>query len=41
MSNPSASAAPWVGVIMGSRSDLKTMRPAVELLRSLEALFKG
>jgi 5-(carboxyamino)imidazole ribonucleotide mutase len=28
--------APWVGVIMGSRSDLKVMAHAVELLASLE-----
>jgi 5-(carboxyamino)imidazole ribonucleotide mutase len=28
--------APWVGVIMGSRSDLETMEPALEILRALE-----
>jgi phosphoribosylaminoimidazole carboxylase, PurE protein len=28
--------APWVGVIMGSRSDLKVMSHAVELLAALE-----
>jgi 5-(carboxyamino)imidazole ribonucleotide mutase len=28
--------APWVGVIMGSRSDLATMEPALELLRELD-----
>ena len=26
---------PWVGVIMGSRSDLKHMQPAIDLLREL------
>jgi len=28
--------APWVGVIMGSRSDLETMEPALALLRELD-----
>jgi len=28
--------APWVGVIMGSRSDLETMEPAIALLRELD-----
>jgi 5-(carboxyamino)imidazole ribonucleotide mutase len=28
--------APWVGVIMGSKSDLETMAPAVELLVELQ-----
>jgi 5-(carboxyamino)imidazole ribonucleotide mutase len=28
--------APWVGVIMGSRSDLETMEPARALLRELD-----
>jgi 5-(carboxyamino)imidazole ribonucleotide mutase len=32
---PSANA-PWVGVIMGSRSDLETLAPAVELLSELQ-----
>jgi 5-(carboxyamino)imidazole ribonucleotide mutase len=30
-------AEPWVGVIMGSRSDLKVMSAAVDLLRELES----
>ncbi len=29
------SSAPWVGVILGSRSDLETMQPALDLLREL------
>jgi 5-(carboxyamino)imidazole ribonucleotide mutase len=33
--SPTASAAPWVGVIMGSRSDLKVMSRAVEVLGEL------
>jgi 5-(carboxyamino)imidazole ribonucleotide mutase len=37
MSPPSVvSAAPWVGVIMGSRSDLDTMQAARDLLTELE-----
>ena len=32
---PSANA-PWVGVIMGSRSDLETLAPAVEILTELQ-----
>jgi 5-(carboxyamino)imidazole ribonucleotide mutase len=28
--------APWVGVIMGSRSDGETMNPALEILRELD-----
>ncbi|MEO6463029.1 MAG: 5-(carboxyamino)imidazole ribonucleotide mutase [Candidatus Eisenbacteria bacterium] len=28
--------APWVGVIMGSRSDLETMEPGLEILRALD-----
>lgn len=36
MSSSASSNAPWVAVIMGSRSDLKVMRPAVELLRELD-----
>lgn len=32
---PSPSAAPWVGVLMGSRSDLAVMQHAVEILREL------
>ena len=28
--------APWVGVIMGSRSDLETMEPGIALLRELD-----
>ena len=28
--------APWVGVIMGSRSDLETMEPAIALLTELD-----
>ncbi len=27
---------PWIGVIMGSRSDLKHMQPAIDLLRELD-----
>lgn len=35
--SPAASApAPWVGVIMGSRSDLRVMSHAAELLTALE-----
>ena len=33
MSDP---RGPWVGVIMGSRSDLETMAPALDLLRELD-----
>ncbi len=33
--SPTDSAAPWVGVIMGSRSDLKVMTRAVEVLQEL------
>src|ERR687896_2708333 len=29
-------SAPWVGVVMGSKNDLKVMNAAVELLRELE-----
>jgi 5-(carboxyamino)imidazole ribonucleotide mutase len=37
MSDPSVvSAAPWVGVIVGSRSDLDTMQGACDLLAELE-----
>jgi 5-(carboxyamino)imidazole ribonucleotide mutase len=32
---PSLSATPWVGVIMGSRSDLRIMTRAVEVLEEL------
>ncbi len=35
-SQSAATAAPWVAVIMGSKSDLKFMLPAVDLLRELE-----
>ena len=31
-----AASAPWVGVIMGSKSDLEYLSPAVELLTELE-----
>jgi 5-(carboxyamino)imidazole ribonucleotide mutase len=31
-----ASTAPWIGVIMGSKSDLETMQPAVDILTELE-----
>ena len=34
--SPSDTAAPWIGVIMGSRSDLKVMSRAAELLTELE-----
>lgn len=33
--SPSDSSTPWVGVIMGSRSDLKVMTSAVEMLAEL------
>ena len=33
--SPSDSVSPWVGVIMGSRSDLKVMTRAVEVLQEL------
>jgi 5-(carboxyamino)imidazole ribonucleotide mutase len=33
--SPSVSATPWVGVIMGSRSDLRVMSRAVEVLEEL------
>ncbi|MDB4908599.1 MAG: purE [Gemmatimonadetes bacterium] len=36
MTSPIAGPGPWVGVIMGSRSDLATMRGAVDILRELE-----
>lgn len=32
---PSHAPAPWVGVIMGSRSDLETLAPAIEILEAL------
>jgi 5-(carboxyamino)imidazole ribonucleotide mutase len=32
----SESPSPWVAVIMGSRSDLKTMQPALDVLRELD-----
>lgn len=35
-SPPASSASPWVAVIMGSKSDLKHLQPAVDLLRELE-----
>jgi 5-(carboxyamino)imidazole ribonucleotide mutase len=34
--SPTVAATPWVGVIMGSRSDLRIMTRAVEVLRELE-----
>ena len=34
--SPSDARSPWVGVIMGSRSDLKVMTRAVEILEELE-----
>jgi 5-(carboxyamino)imidazole ribonucleotide mutase len=33
---PSELGGPWVGVIMGSSSDLEHMRPAIDLLTELE-----
>jgi 5-(carboxyamino)imidazole ribonucleotide mutase len=33
--SPAGDAAPWVGVIMGSRSDLRVMTHAVDLLAAL------
>ena len=36
MSEPSAAAAPQVGIIMGSQSDWATMRSAAEVLEELE-----
>ena len=45
MPNPSsghpAGAKPWVGVIMGSRSDLKHMQPAIDLLTALQVPFEA
>jgi 5-(carboxyamino)imidazole ribonucleotide mutase len=32
---PPSNSRPWVGVIMGSRSDLKYMQPAIDLLAEL------
>ena len=34
--SPSVTGTPWVGVIMGSRSDLRIMTAAVEVLEELE-----
>jgi 5-(carboxyamino)imidazole ribonucleotide mutase len=34
--SPSVAATPWVGVIMGSRSDLRIMARAVEVLEELD-----
>ncbi|HXE59771.1 MAG TPA: 5-(carboxyamino)imidazole ribonucleotide mutase [Gemmatimonadaceae bacterium] len=31
-----ASTAPWIGVIMGSKSDLETLEPAVDILTELQ-----
>jgi 5-(carboxyamino)imidazole ribonucleotide mutase len=36
VTSSAASAAPWVGVIMGSRSDLRIMSHAADLLTALE-----
>jgi 5-(carboxyamino)imidazole ribonucleotide mutase len=35
MTSSEAGDGPWVGVIMGSRSDLKHMQPAIDLLTEL------
>lgn len=35
-SSSPAAASPWVAVIMGSKSDLKHLQPAVDLLRELQ-----
>jgi 5-(carboxyamino)imidazole ribonucleotide mutase len=35
-SRPTDQATPWVGVIMGSKSDLRIMNATVELLRQLD-----
>jgi 5-(carboxyamino)imidazole ribonucleotide mutase len=35
MANPHSEPSPWVGVIMGSRSDLKYMQAAIDLLTEL------
>ncbi len=32
----SASSSPWVGIIMGSKSDLDVLKPAIEVLSELE-----
>jgi len=34
-------ARPWVGVIMGSSSDLKYMQPAIDLLRELDVPYEA
>jgi 5-(carboxyamino)imidazole ribonucleotide mutase len=33
---PTAGAHPWIGVIMGSRSDLKFLQPALDVLADLD-----
>ena len=38
---PSRSARPWVGVIMGSSSDLKHMQPAIDLLAELGVAYEA
>src|SRR4051812_8207037 len=44
-SMPNASSAaighPWVGVIMGSKSDLTVMQPAIDLLTELDVPFEA
>jgi 5-(carboxyamino)imidazole ribonucleotide mutase len=40
-SGHSASEKPWVGVIMGSRSDLKHMQPAIDVLTALQVSFEA
>ncbi len=40
-SRSAASRAPWVGVIMGSKSDLTHMRAAAETLAALEIPHEG
>ena len=38
---PRDSEAPWIGVIMGSKSDLKYMQPALDLLAELRIPYEA